>query len=1005
MGASIGVTVGVDGENEYVKSLKNITAETKAFQSELKALESSFGKNTSTWDKTQMTASALTEQIGAQYKKIEALREAQSKFAEGSTKYFEYADKINKATDALNKMEKQLESLPNHIQAIGEDFEAWGTKIETAGKSVSKVGDALSKVSLPVAAGLGAAVKETADFEKAMSEAWAVTGALDSSLDELEKQKVFETLEAQAREMGRTTKFTATESAEAIKYMGLAGWDAEGVIAGLPGVINLAAAADMDLARASDIVTDTLTAYGDAQDKATKYADIFAATMSNSNTTVDLMGESLKYIAPVAGAMGYSFEDTAIAIGLMGNAAIKGSTAGTTLRNIMTNMANPTKDMAEAMDVLGVSLDDGQGNMYSFYEIMQQLRGGFGELMIPADELNAEIAKLDTQLDEGTISEDEYADAMAILSERAYGAEGALKAKEAAMLGGKRAMSGLLAIVSASDEDFDKLTQSIYGSTGAAEEMRDVMMDNLSGDLTLLKSELSELAIQFGELMIPVLRGVVDVARSVIDGLSGMDEGTRKAIIKAGLFVAAVGPVLSVGGRLISGIGTIVGGVGKLLEVVGGLAGTGSAVVGGIGSVVGAIGSGATGLIGAIGSVVSGIGSAIAAALPVVGVIAVVVAAVGFAAYEIYKHWDTIKEAWSAGVEHVKQGLADMGNFFKTGFENLKNLAVEGWNAIVDNTKAIFHKIGDVVKDVWDTVTSATKSAVKTVTEKIKTGWEENKQRTKEAWENMQEKVKSSWDSMKEKTHEAVNNIGEKIRSGWETAKQKTQEAWSNIKDAVHSAMDNMKEKVHEGVNNIKDKFESTFNNLVNAAWDWGSNIVSNLGNALSSGISWIGDVASSIGGAISGAISGIASAAWNWGRDIIGNLASGIQSAFSWVTNAVSGVANAIKERLHFSEPDKGPLSDFHTYMPDMMKEIAGGIYKNMGMVAHATDALAATLLPDVDTGRFGARSAPNNTTITNGDVVVNVYGAEGQDVRELARIIEEEISFNVDRRGMAFA
>lgn len=454
-------------------------------------------------------------------------------------------------------------------------------KVKSLGTAFTSAGATITKgLTVPILGVATAAVKVTADFDAQMSKVSAISGATGEDFDALREK---------AREMGEKTKFSATEAGQAFEYMAMAGWKTEDMLNGIEGVMNLAAAAGEDLGLTSDIVTDALTAFGLQAEDSAHFADILAAASSNANTNVSMMGETFKYVAPVAGQMGYSAEDTAVAIGLMANSGIKASQAGTSLRAILSRMAKPTDEVAAAMDTLGVSLEDGEGHMYSLMDLMVNLREGFSSnLKIPIEEFQAAMQELDAQFEAGELTEKQYADAQDELMERAYGAEGALKAKTAAALAGRNAMSGLLAIVSASDEDFQKLTAAVEHSSdifvktkdgaiipmsqaleegiewieeynGEAEKMASVMQDNLSGQLTILKSQLQELAISIGDLLMPHLRNIVSKLQEWVDKLNNMDEGTKSTIVRIGLIVAAIGPVLLIIGKVLSIVSTLIG--------------------------------------------------------------------------------------------------------------------------------------------------------------------------------------------------------------------------------------------------------------------------------------------------------------------------------------------------------------------------------------------------------------------------------------------------------------
>ena len=288
------------------------------------------------------------------------------------------------------------------------------------------------------------AIDSGMSFESAMSSVSAISGAAGENLAKLTDK---------AKQMGATTQYSATEAANAMEYMAMAGWKTEDMISGIDGIMNLAAASGADLARTSDIVTDSLTAFGRTAKDSGRFADVMAAASANANTNVEMMGETFKYAGAAAGAMGYTIEDMAVATGLMANSGIKGSEAGTALRSTITRLAKPTKESAEAMEALGISITDSKGDMKSFGTIMKDMRNGMRGM-----------------------TKDQ-------------------KAAYAAMLGGQEAMSGILAIANASEEDFNKLSDAINNSTDAAKNMAKVKLDNLKGDVTILKSGVEGLGI------------------------------------------------------------------------------------------------------------------------------------------------------------------------------------------------------------------------------------------------------------------------------------------------------------------------------------------------------------------------------------------------------------------------------------------------------------------------------------------------------------------------------
>ena len=365
--------------------------------------------------------------------------------------------------------------LKKGIEDINGTAKSGFSKFSEIGKNALSVfaGNVLTEVASQARNAAGAVIEIGSAVEMGMSTVQAISGATGDDLTALTDK---------AKEMGANTKFSATEAAEAMQYMAMAGWKTDDMLNGIEGIMNLAAASGEDLATTSDIVTDALTAFGlTAQDSA-HFADILAQASSNANTNVSMMGETFKYVAPVAGAMGYSAEDVATAVGLMANSGIKASQAGTSLRTMLSRMAKPTKEVQAAMDALGISLTDSDGNMKSLHEVMGDLRTGFGGLS------EAESITMAT------------------------------------MLGGQEAMSGLLAIVNASDADYQKLTDSIGACDGAAVSMADTMQNNLEGQLTILGSAAQGLAL---EVYDSVKVALTDITKLGIDAVSNLTDGFK----------------------------------------------------------------------------------------------------------------------------------------------------------------------------------------------------------------------------------------------------------------------------------------------------------------------------------------------------------------------------------------------------------------------------------------------------------------------------------------------
>lgn len=451
-----------------------------------------------------------------------------------------------------------------------------GKDIEKAGKSITNVGSKLTTtLTLPIVGLAGASVKTAAEFEASMSNVKAITGATGED---------FEKLTTLAQDLGKTTAWSASEVAEAMQYTGMAGWSAQQNIDGLAGVLNLASATGTDLARTSDILTDAISAFGDTAADSARYADVMTAASTNANVNVELLGESYKYVGSLAGTMGYEIDQVTTALAAMGNQGIKGSQAGTSLKNAISNLAAPTDAMQKAMDQLGISIVNSDGTMKSFEDVIDNLQGSFAGL-----------------------TEDQQA---------AY----------AKTLFGKNAMAGMLAVINTSAEDYDKLADAISNSGGAAEDAANTQLDNLQGQLTLLKSAVEGIAISFGNKMLPYLKKAAEFAQGLADKINGLSDEQMDLILKIAAVVAAIGPALMIFGKMVSIVGKgiqIFNMVRRAITLAGG----------------------------AIGLITSPVGIVIIAIVALIAVIVLLI-----------KNWDKVKAAAANVWNYVKSVFASMGN-------------------------------------------------------------------------------------------------------------------------------------------------------------------------------------------------------------------------------------------------------------------------------------------------------------------------------------------------------
>lgn len=417
--------------------------------------------------------------------------------------------------DAFSNPSKQtianMRKMAREAKAAGKSIQSAGNAIQNAGKSLTKT------VTAPIA-GVGiAAIKTAADYESAMSNVKAITGATGNDFKKLEKL---------GKDLGASTAWSAKECAEAMQYTGMAGWTAKNNVEGLKGILDLASASGTDLARTSDIMTDAISAFGYKASDSAKFADTMTKACTSANVSVETLGESYKYCGAISGTMGYSIEEVTTSLAAMGNMGIKGSQAGTALKNAISNMTAPTKNMKAAMKDLGISITNQDGSMKSWGDVIKNLQTSFKGL-----------------------TQDQQA---------AY----------AKQLFGKESMAGMLAIINTSTKDYNALSDAIKNSGGAANEAAQTQLANLNGQLTLLKSALEGAAITIGNKLTPYIKLVVGWIQKATDWFNSLSDAQVTSIMKWAGIAAAIGPCILIFGKVVTGVGKAVSIFGRISGAV-----------------------------------------------------------------------------------------------------------------------------------------------------------------------------------------------------------------------------------------------------------------------------------------------------------------------------------------------------------------------------------------------------------------------------------------------------
>lgn len=868
-----GITIEIGGDTTGLdKALKNVNSSITHTQSALKDVNKLLKLDPANTELLTQKQKLLKDAISSTKEKLDALKQAQAQAKEqlengnlGQDKYDALQREIIETEQELKRLQEQAATTSTTLAKIDEI----GGKMENLGNSISGVGKKMMPVSTAVG-GLGiAAVKTAADFDSAMSQVAAVSGATGDDLQALRDK---------AREMGEKTKFSASEAAQAMNYMAMAGWKSKDMISGIDGIMNLAAASGEDLATTSDIVTDALTAFGLTAADSGHFADILAAASSNANTNVSMMGETFKYCAPIAGALGFSAEDTAEAIGLMANAGIKSSQAGTALRTIMNNLAGDVKISGQAIGDVTIATTNADGSMRSLSDILADCRAAFGGL---------------------TESE---------------------KAQAAESLVGKNAMSGFLALMNAAPADIEKLSGAIDNCDGTAEKMAATMQDNLMGQLTILKSQLEELAISFGEMLMPAIRSIVTKIQEFVDKLNGMDEGTRQMVLKIGLLVAALGPFLVILGTTISKIGTAMKG---FVQLANGFSRLKVAVQGG------------TGLFGKLGAAIGGISAPVVAVVAVIGTLVAAFLHLwntneGFRE-AIIGTWNTIKET----VSTFCQGIVDRLNALGFSFQNITEVLLAVWNGfcsllapvfegafqaiavvlstvlnvitgILDifiglftgNWSQMWTGIQTIFSGVWEGIKGVLSAAVGIIQGIVdvflgwfgtswSAVWTNIKTFFEGIWNGIVAFFSGIWETITNVAQTGIMLIGSILSAAFDIITLPFQFIWENCKEIIMDAWNAIKSVVSTAINAVSSVISSVMAVI--------QNVISTVWTAISTKISSVLNTIKSVVTTVFNAIKSVASTVWNGIKSAISTVVDGIKSKVSSVFNSVKSTVTSV--------------------------------------------------------------------------------------------------------------
>lgn len=896
-----GITVEIGGDTTKLQNaLKGVNGQIKSTQSQLKDVNKLLKLDPGNTELLAQKHKLLAEAVSETKEKLATLKtaaeQANTALANGEISKEQY-DALQREIVETEQDLKNLETQANQSATVVQKIAATGEKLKTVGDNISSAGQKLLPVTAGVTALGTASVTTAANFESSMSQVQATMGITKDSMSKVNGQSVntMDTLSKLAKKMGAETAFSASECAEALNYLALAGYDTEQMCNTLPTVLNLAAAGDIALADASDMVTDAMSALGMGVDEAETMVDQMAKTASTTNTSVAQLGEGILTIGATAKSIKGGTAELNTALGILANNGIKGAEGGTHLRNIILSLQNPTDKAAAQMEALGISVYDSEGNMRSMNDILGDLNKSM-DGMTSAEKSNII----------GTIFN-------------------------------KTDLSSVNALLANTGSTWDSLQKSITESAGAAQQMADTQLDNLQGQITILKSALEGLAISFGELLMPAIKQIVGWVQKFVDWLNGLSEGTQKTVVTIALLAAALGPVLIVIGKVISAVGTIMTVVPKITGVINTVKGAFAAL-------------NTTMLANPIVLIIAAIAALVAAFIYLWNNcdgfrqfwidlwenVKQVAITVWNAIKEFFSQvWEAIKTIFSTVFEVIKTLVTTYFNLYKTIIETVFNVIKTVITTIWEAIKGVFTTVFNVIKTLVTTYFNIYKTIIQTVLTVIQTVittvWNTIKTVITTVLNAIKTIFSTVWNAIKTIISAVVSGIKGLITGNFTAVKNSITTIMNTIKSTISTIWNTIKSTISTVLGAIKGAVTSVFNGIVNAV----KGAMGNVLNAVKTGFS-----------NVKGHITGLASQAFTWGKDLIMGIVNGIRSCIGAVGDAVSSVANKIRSFLHFSVPDEGPLTDYESWMPDFMGGLAKGIEKSKSMVAKAIEGVSQDMI-----------------------------------------------------------
>lgn len=900
-----GITVEIGGDTTKLQTaLKGVNSQIKNTQSVLKDVEKLLKLDPTNTNLLTQKQKLLTQAIGDTKEKLATLKvaaqQANEQLQKGEISQSQYdalQREIAETEAELKKLESQASKTNQTLTKIGDV----GTKLENAGKSITNVGKKASVASAAVTTMGVASVKTAADFESSMSQVQATMGITKDSMSEVNGQSVntMDTLNDLAKTMGSKTAYSASECAEALNYLALAGYDTQQMVDTLPTVLNLAAAGNIDLASASDMVTDAMSALGMEVSDADKMVDQMAKTASSTNTSVGQLGEGILTIGATAKTVKGGTAELNTALGILANNGIKGAEGGTHLRNVILSLQNPTDKATSLMKSLGVEVYDSQGNMRSLNDI---------------------LGNLNKSMDGMTAAE---------------------KSNIISQIFNKTDLASVNALLSNTGDTWSDLQKKIEKSGGAAQKMADTQLDNLHGQLTILKSAVEGFAISIGETLMPMIKNIVSKIQGFVDWLNNLDDGTRQVIVKIGLFVAALGPLLLILGSVISKIGVSIQAFSKLgLKI--------SELVANAGGV--------SGVMAKVGTAIGGISAPVIAVVAVIGTLVAAFIHLWKTNEEfrdnIIAIWNRIKEIFTG----FAQGITDRLNALGFDFENFKEVVSVIWNGLCEFLapvfEGVFSQIANVLEETLGIITSILDVFIGIFTGNWSQLWEGIKNTVQTAimfigsiiqgafdiitlpfrfiWENCKEIIISVWDAIKSEVTTAINEVSSTISTVLNRIKMVFTTIWELIKIVVTTVLDSIKSVITTAFTAIQTFATTVWNGIKTA-------IITPI-NAVKTTVTTVFNSVKSTMSSVFNSIKSTATSVWNGIKTAIVTPIEKARDTIKGIVDKIKGFFSSMKISLPHIKLPHFKVSGKLSIMPPSVPKLSIDWYKEGGIMTKPT-------------------------------------------------------------------